>query len=422
MSLRNDALYGLEQVVDIAPKWNGDIYMHATTQSRLCVQIKKCTTLVIVKAKHLALSDHLEQHKLGTNQIRLLLSILVLTSHSYIVGGYGKEPLIFSRHSTLTLGSFAVAGFFALSGTLIALSAQRSNLLDFIVARFLRIFPAYFIVLAITAFLLGPIIFTVDHHSLAGYLGDLHSGPFSYLLKNALFPNYLQSGIHDIFQTTTPYGILDGASVLNGALWSLPLEVRCYVVCFVVVWASKKFRTPWLAFVALAAVGAGITANSLWWSFLSTKTEWALSLVFVFMCGTAVASIAQRVSVTPALIAGAFGLYVAAALIGGTFFNTVGLGTFVILIPAASSLLSHRFAHFFNNDLSYGAYLWAWPVLQVLAYANVISLPHIAYFALGLVITLTLAGFSWFFVERPAIRKKKFLSAKIRERVVRKTN
>lgn len=375
-----------------------------------------------MKGPHLALSDHLEKHKLGTNQIRLLLSILVLTSHSYIVGGYGKEPLILSKNSNLTLGSFAVAGFFALSGTLIALSAQRSKLLDFVVARFLRIFPAYFIVLAITAFVLGPIIFAMDHHSLSGYLGDFHSGPFSYLLKNSLFPNYLQPGIHDIFQSTTPYGIFDGASIVNGALWSLPLEVRCYAVCLVVVWASKKFRAPWLAFVALAAVGAGIVVNSIWWSFLSSKTEWALSLVFVFMCGTAIASVAHTLRLTPRLVSSAVVLYVVAAIVGGEFFNTVGLGTFVILIPAASSLLSHRFAHFFNDDLSYGAYLWAWPVLQVLAYAKVISLPHVAYFAIGLVLTLILAGFSWFFVERPAIRKKKFLSAKIRERIARRAN
>ena len=55
-----------------------------------------------------------------------------------------------------SLGSLAVGGFFAISGYLIAKSGMSSDVVQFMWRRILRIFPAYWLVLLVTAFLIGP--------------------------------------------------------------------------------------------------------------------------------------------------------------------------------------------------------------------------------------------------------------------------
>jgi peptidoglycan/LPS O-acetylase OafA/YrhL len=58
-----------------------------------------------------------------------------------------------------------------------------------------------------------------------------------------------------------------------------------------------------------------------------------------------------------------------------------------------------------DMDLSYGTYIWGWPILQVLVLWTPIHEPIIlCIFALAL--ALPIAAVSWFFVEKPALRFK----------------
>jgi peptidoglycan/LPS O-acetylase OafA/YrhL len=83
------------------------------------------------------------------NFLRLILALAVLFSHSITLGMFGSESIL----GKTTLGTVAVFGFFGISGFLVAGSAARNNVGRYLWQRFLRIFPAFWICLLVTAFL-----------------------------------------------------------------------------------------------------------------------------------------------------------------------------------------------------------------------------------------------------------------------------
>ena len=73
------------------------------------------------------------------------------------------------------------------------------------------------------AVVVGPLAWTIERGSIAGYWTLADGGPVSYLLAN--FSTYIgQFGIHDIF-LETPYGQLRHRSAINGSIWSLYFEI-----------------------------------------------------------------------------------------------------------------------------------------------------------------------------------------------------
>ena len=57
-----------------------------------------------------------------------------------------------------------------------------------------------------------------------------------------------------------------------------------------------------------------------------------------------------------------------------------------------------------RHDLSYGVYIYAFPIQQALLLSGLGSLGWAAFTCLSIACTLPLAAASWFFVERPAQR------------------
>lgn len=78
--------------------------------------------------------------------LRLFLAVLVVLSHCYLITGVQeKKPLYVWSGGLITMGTFAVNGFFVISGYLVYGSLQRSfSVLHFLWKRVLRIFPALF--------------------------------------------------------------------------------------------------------------------------------------------------------------------------------------------------------------------------------------------------------------------------------------
>ena len=87
--------------------------------------------------------------------------------------------------------------------------------------RLLRLIPPLFLVVALSVFILGPI---VTNLSLGEYFGN--GGTWKYLL-NSIF--ILVHNLPGVFQNN----ILD--ATVNGALWTLPVEMCCYIMCFLML-------------------------------------------------------------------------------------------------------------------------------------------------------------------------------------------
>ena len=96
------------------------------------------------KARHTeTLANVFDPRRNAFGLFRFALAALVIVSHCYPLGGFGRDPLEVVTAGRLSLGLFAVAMFFVLSGFLITRSASRTSAIRFLWHRFLRIFPGY---------------------------------------------------------------------------------------------------------------------------------------------------------------------------------------------------------------------------------------------------------------------------------------
>jgi peptidoglycan/LPS O-acetylase OafA/YrhL len=59
-----------------------------------------------------------------------------------------------------------------------------------------------------------------------------------------------------------------------------------------------------------------------------------------------------------------------------------------------------------RTDLSYGVYVYAWPVQQLLVISGLAVLTPVVFALIATVVTVPLAAISWFVVEKPAISLK----------------
>ena len=163
----------------------------------------------------ISLSVALGGHHNSLGFLRLVLACLVIFDHAFPLGGFGPDILYSVTRGQASLGSIAVAGFFAISGYLIAKSGMSADVIQFMWRRFLRIFPAYWVVLLLTALIVAPLLWLAQGDSLAAYFRFAPNGPFDYFGRNWTL-NIGTYGIYDILTTTTPYGRSIHGSAFNG--------------------------------------------------------------------------------------------------------------------------------------------------------------------------------------------------------------
>lgn len=188
----------------------------------------------------------------GFNLLRVMFSLFVLVSHSYPLGLGGRDPMAGLTNGQFDLGVFGVVGFFSISGFLITQSAMNSTPLTFLWKRFLRIYPAFWVVLISASLILGPSIWVLDGKPISTYWTFSQDGPFGYVLNN--FTTHIGNwGIYNIFKDTTPWGNAVQFSAINGSLWTLFWEVSCYLVLFTFILFSPMSKLtitiPVLAFL-----------------------------------------------------------------------------------------------------------------------------------------------------------------------------
>ena len=153
------------------------------------------------------------------NLLRFVAALLVIFSHAYVLTGNGADPITRATRGQTTGGQLAVLLFFFYGGLLIMKSLERRKTARaFFEARVLRIFPALWIVVLGSVLLLGPALTALP---MKAYL--LNGGTWKYLLNGLLIP------VHDL------PGVFENnpaMATVNGALWTLPVEFCCYVICF----------------------------------------------------------------------------------------------------------------------------------------------------------------------------------------------
>jgi peptidoglycan/LPS O-acetylase OafA/YrhL len=314
--------------------------------------------------------------------IRLAAAFAVLVSHHYAVAGKA-EPQIGGFGS---LGFFAVAIFFVISGYFVAASWDRdSHLIRYWTKRVLRIFPGLMAIVAVTILLIGPL---ATDGSMSAYAKD----PLTWTYwRNAVLVSGIQFRLPGVFTSN----VVDD---VNLSLWTLPVELAMYALLSVVGFAFAR-SARWLYPVIATALGIAWLMTPEPESFALTQ---ALNLGVYFFAGATIFAFRLMDRITPLVLATSIGLVVVGGAHGGQAAHAllwVAFPVVIMVFGARASQVGERVAAF--GDISYGVYLWAFPIQQLIIGWG--GMGFWASMALAMMLT-TLAGIaSMVVVERPAL-------------------
>ncbi|TQL48645.1 peptidoglycan/LPS O-acetylase OafA/YrhL [Homoserinimonas aerilata] len=358
-----------------------------------------------------SLSDGMAGHRNSLGVLRLVLAGLVIFSHAFPLGGWGDDPMRSWTRNQESIGGFAVVGFFAISGYLIAKSGAGSDILQFMWRRVLRIFPAFWLVLIVGAVIVGPIVWLMDGNRPGGYLTNLGAGgPVGYVLLNADL-TIRQWGIYDIF-ISTPWGERGGASALNGSLWTLAYEWSCYLIIALFVLLGILKRAKWIVplvtlfyfGVALSTIVAPGFAASIFPAF---GDSFRITLTLIFLIGSCMGLYSRSIPLDDRLGILSAIVVVASLALGGWII--VGYPAFAYLLLWGASRLPQRVQWIgAKNDYSYGVYVYGFLVQQFTAYLGWHHWGYVPWVLATIIVTGGCAWLSWHLVEKRAMQLKDF--------------
>ncbi|MEK5450121.1 acyltransferase family protein [Paenibacillus sp. FSL R7-0331] len=331
--------------------------------------------------------------------IRLIAAIMVIFSHAYPLSGAGyDDPLHRFSNGQVTLGNLAVFVFFIISGLLITQSYLYSNnIITFLKARVLRIFPGLIGVLLFSAFIIGPLVTSLPF---GDYLSN--RGVLTYLKAVFLFP--MQWNLPGVFEDNA-YG-----AAVNGSLWTIPFEFLCYLIVgvlgllrilkhkYLVLFLTACIFYYYIFSGTIAPAGAG--------HLFGLEVNTLMELLLFFMMGTLACLFKDKIFFNKHLAMVCLLVLYISLYYGGFKSIFAVCGTYVILFLAflPSGKLSKITA---RGDFSYGIYLYAFPVQQTITYLFGGKTTVWINFILSLMVTFVLAILSWYIVERNFLKLKK---------------
>ena len=336
----------------------------------------------------------------GFDLIRIIAALMVLVGHTFVLSRQPDPGFLDSSISTI-----GVKIFFITSGYLVSISwfADPSPI-RFASRRLLRIMPGLAGVIILTVLILGPLL---SSKPLLAYFGDRWT--WFYLWNVALYPVYSLPGM--FLDNPYPFAV-------NGSLWSLPVEVLMYALLPFAIGQGRK-RARW----ALPLIACVASVAAIW------CMRWGPPVVLPVFYGTAISPLLEvscyfaigsvwalfgwqqfaRPVVAVALLATA--AWLAPMLIPLELLPTVSELALMVLLPfVVISCGVQRFAWFDRpaafGDISYGLYLYAFPVQQSILALSHGQLGVLAVTAIAVPITAVCAALSWRLIERSAMALK----------------
>jgi peptidoglycan/LPS O-acetylase OafA/YrhL len=328
------------------------------------------------------------------NALRLVFASAVIVSHAHLIGAFGPEPAFGGS----SLGGWAVAAFFVASGYLIAGSRVRSKVGSFARRRALRIFPGLWACLLVIVLVFVPLAAIKEEGT---FPPDLHAVG-SFLFLNATLLADGQYGIDGTLETVPYPGSWDGS------LWSLPFEVGCYIAVALLLTGLAR-RHPKTAIATAFAASSVIHLADVWIAPMPGENLGvAFTLLTYFLAGSLLWAFADRVPASWRLAL----LAVGAIAVTGVFGQAYALGALplaYLCMWLAVRLPLQRVGRV--NDISYGVYIYAFPVQQILVLYGGANHGIVVYIALTVALTFPLAALSWKLVEQPAMRRRRTVPA-----------
>ncbi|MFT3721997.1 MAG: acyltransferase [Hyphomonadaceae bacterium] len=318
------------------------------------------------------------------NLLRLVFALMVVAYHTAL-SVPGASSL---AEQGFSIGAMiGVQGFFVLSGYLVLASFERSESIAlYAEKRFRRLYPAYAVVIlvcALAALVVSPIA-----------RGDL-PGVGRYIGWNLVFANFMEPNLPGIFVDSS-------LTEVNGALWTLKIEVMFYLVLPVIAWVLRLAgRFSWLVclviYVGAEAWRIGLTQAGQYE--LARQLPGQMSYFITGMMLYQIQLTGSRLWVA--------GLVGAALVIVSLVWplvepaRAIGLGLLAIWVATGWPRLPDA-ARF--GDLSYGLYIVHFPIIQTVAVLGLFAFNPSLGVAVALGSSLVAALLLWHLVEKPALR------------------
>ncbi len=340
--------------------------------------------------------------------LRFVAATMVWYEHCFALYDHSGDPLSLALGYE-SFGGLGVAMFFIISGYFVTLSYLHHNRLGtYIKNRALRILPALIVAVLFSVFVLGPLVTSL---SVRSYFSD--TATWNYLKCMLILP--VQYDLPGVFtHLASPH--------VNGSLWTLQHELRCYVAVGVLgVLGILRPRLMIIVFVTLwAAIMYGVFANDLGhlphiaifsrWSW--GKMQMSVELATLFASGAVLYGARDLIPlkfsgfiVALLVLAASYGIKVAgySPILSRLVFDLAFPYIVIYLGFLRLPLLSH-FGRF--GDFSYGLYLYAFPLQNL----TLFMFPHIGFhYFMGLSFAMSLAAgvLSWHLVEKPMLGYKR---------------
>jgi len=333
------------------------------------------------------LSDLAVSRRNNFTAIRLLFAWLVLFGHSFAITKAGTDPITPFLPKGTWIGALAVDGFFAISGFLVAASFVKRSAIDFVLARLLRIYPALIVCVFLSVFALGPLFTTLP---LSEYFTSKDT--MRHWLHNSMLWPRVHWELPGVFSDRP-------LNAVNGSLWTLPVEIRCYVFLFIVGWfgvldsrlratvgAAALLLLGYAAFQEMPLFGFNpryarpaayfIVGTLIWFNRSDIPLHWSIAVSMLML---------------PYILPSAL----------------------LVSLPYLIFYCAYALPHLDldrSGDYSYGLYLYAWPFQQAVFWEA--QGPYMN--ALLATATAGLAAVaSWHLVEKPALSFKSALQSRI---------
>jgi peptidoglycan/LPS O-acetylase OafA/YrhL len=269
----------------------------------------------------------------------------------------------------------------------------RRVLLDYLLSRILRIYPALVICVFGSVFILGPALTSLT-------LSEYFDSPKTYsYLYNALALENMQWVLPGVYEENK-------TAAVNGSLWSLTAETRCYVILAILgTFGAFQSRVFTNVIIAVIVVFGYFYYTEI--PLVGERTRWTGALTF-FVAGVFFYN--NRESVPLNFKTAIMSACVVYFSFGNPWFDFVFPIAFTYLLFYLSYMTPFTAVDEKLGDISYGVYIYAYPTQQMVAVfwpeagvaGNVI---------ISSVITISLAYASWRFIEKPALSlKNKILS------------
>lgn len=335
----------------------------------------------------------------GFDFLRVALAMLVVLNHSFLLLDGNFDYI--NKYGLWYVFGVVVPMFFALSGFLISGSAQRLKLKDFILNRSLRIVPALAVDIMISALIIGPLFTAFSLHDyfrgndFHRYFGNI-IGYIHYQLPGVFLHNPL-------------------ARRVNGSLWTVPLEIGCYILMSLLMLTGSLKSKPRTVFACIAFTVIFCALHIFPWPFAKGSmlgnylgnffSDRGSVLYFNFLAGILMFVCRGSIPYSGKLALASVVLIGISQYVHDVYFFTLSTAYLTVYIGLTEI---PKLPLYSRGDYSYGIYLYGFPLQQAL----ICLFPHkfnvITHYLLSVVLVTFVAMFSWHCIEKPvlSVRKK----------------